>query len=136
MPPGDIEFDRPVPPAKASRGRPHSGLSMRGNSMNSTIVSGTAFSAIMPTSRSLCPAGRSSAFRLTLTRTKNRAMTAPSVISATGSAWLCMNCVSRMKKHRNTTTNTSRVARSSSSFSASSSSRKVTPASRPSSVRY
>ena len=107
---------------------------MRGNSRNSTIVSGAAFSSDHPTIFILRAAGRSASSRLTLTSTKNSAATAISVISATPGPWLCMNCVSRMKKHRKMTTNTSRRARISSSFSAISRSRKVTPASCPTSV--
>jgi hypothetical protein len=132
--PGDIEFDSPVAPLAASPGMPHSGPEMRGNSTNSTTVSGAAFSSAQPTIFSLRADGRSASSRFTLTSTKNSAASASSVTSAINGPWSCMNCVSRMKKQRKITTNTSRRARISRTFSAISSSRKVTPASWPTSV--
>ncbi len=134
--PGDIEFDKPVLPVAVSPGVPHSGPDMRGNKTNSTAVSGIAFSKVSPTILNLRPAGRSVSSRFTLISTKNNAVTPSSAIAATCISWPFKNWVNRMKNDRKMTTKMSRRARISSSFSAISNNRKVTPACCPTTVLY
>ena len=127
--------DSPLRPLIASPGIPHSGPK-RGNSRNSTAITGAPNSASMLAVRATCSSGGLPTGMWALTSAVSRPSRASSIAAAVSSACEKKKLVSIVKKPRKKITNASRRARSSSVFSASRITIRVTPASRPSSVRW
>jgi hypothetical protein len=84
MVPTRMVFDRPVRPAMASPGVPHSGAS-RGNSMNSASMIGAPASAIQPAVRAACISGGRPTGMCALTSAVSRPSSASSMVSAVSS---------------------------------------------------
>ena len=127
--------DRPLRPLIASDGMPHSGAS-RGNRTNSTAMKGAPSKAIqLAVFRAVVSGGRPTT-RCALTNAVSSPSKATSIAPAVSSDWEKKKFVSIVKKPRKKITKASRRARSSSVFSESSTTIRVTPASRPSRVRW
>ena len=127
--------DRPLRPLIASPGTPHSGA-MRGNSTNSTAITGAPSRAIQPAVLAACSSGGLPTGMWVLTSAVNSPSRAINMAAATKSDCEKKKFVSIVKKLKKKITNASRLARSSSVFRASRITINVTPASRPNSVRW
>ncbi len=127
--------DSPLLPVCASLGRPHSG-GRRGNSTNSTIITGAPANAILHASQADSRRRGSPTGRCALTRAVSRPSSPISIAAAVSSDCERKNPVSRVKKPRKKITKASRRALNSSVFSASRLTTSVTPASWPSRVPW
>ncbi|MNS90291.1 hypothetical protein D3C72_1243410 [compost metagenome] len=84
MVPTRIVFDRPLRPAMASLGVPHSGAK-RGNSRNSASITGAPASAIQPAMRAACISGGRPTGMWALTSAVSRPSSASSMVKAVSS---------------------------------------------------
>jgi hypothetical protein len=126
--------ERPLRPVMASLGIPHSGAK-RGNSRNSTAMTGAPSSTMTPAVRAAWASGGLPTGICALTSAVSSPMSPTSMAAAVASDCEKKKFVSIVKKPRKKTTKMSRRARSSSVLSASRTTISVTPASRPSTVR-
>jgi hypothetical protein len=135
MVPTCIVADKPLRPLMASLGTPQSGA-RRGNSKNSSTMTGAPNRVIEPAMRAACSKGGLPTGIWALTRAVRRPSSAISMAPAVKSDCEKKKLLSIMKKLRKNTTKASRRARSSSVFKASSTTIRVRPASRPSRVLW
>jgi hypothetical protein len=128
-----IEPDSPVR-ADASCGTPHSGP-MRGNSRNSATITGAPSNAARAATLAAWRSGGLPTGMCASTSAVSRPHTDSSMAAAVATDCEYRKFVNTRKKPRKKTTSASRRARSSSVFSAISTTSMVTPASLPKSVR-
>ena len=125
----------PLRPLMASPGIPHKGASL-GNSRNSAAITGAPSSTMKPAVRAACASGGLPTGMWALTSAVSSPISPSNMAAAVGSDCEKKKLVSIVKKPRKKMTKMSRRARSSRVLSASSTTTSVTPASRPSTVRW
>ena len=120
--------DRPVRPVRPSAGTPHKGA-MRGNSINSTTMTGAPITAMLPAVRAAAHSGGLPTGMCAITSDVSSPHTASKMPAAVSRLCEYKKCVSNVNRLKKNTTNASRRARSSSVLSASMTTTSVMPAS-------